>query len=358
MKGRGFLRRVVLPALWLLIGVAIAASLVKLAFLGGTASADDDPLTPTGSVPSETVTAGTDTIENVLAVDGTIELDPAKSVLADKDGELIHAFVDAGEVVKKGDRLFQIRSETTPEPSGKKDAPPPEPVRSYTDVYAPVSGKVSSFAVDVGDPITKDAAIASVQPDTFKAVGTITPLDRYRLIDRPDKARVSIKGGPKPFTCRTLTIGDAASATQDAPENGGDGMAPGAGPDAGGSQAASQVTCRVPRRVTVFDGLNMSMEINAGTAKDVLVLPVTAVRGLLTTGTVWVLGDDGIQSQRAVTLGVTDGKVIEVGSGLKAGDTVLRYVPGSASEPGQPEQMQMEGGPASGTAGEGTVMLR
>lgn len=332
MKRRGFFRRLVLPSLWLLIGVAVAASLVKLAFLGSTAQAGDDTLRPTGEAPSETIPVETGTVENRLTLDGTIELDPAKSALAPAEGVFIHAFVDEGDIVEEGDRLFQVRSETTPEPSGDPEAPPPAPRRTYTNVVAPVGGKVSSFAVEVGDPVTKGATMASVQPRTFKAVGSITPLDRYRLIDRPGKATVTIKGGPKPFTCKRLAIGDAAAATAPAsPEEGG-GMG-----EAGGGDSASSITCRVPRKVTVFDGLSMSMEIKAGSAKDVLVVPVTSVRGLLGTGSVWVLGEDGLEAERQVKLGVTDGKLVEVKNGLKAGDTVLRFVPGSTPEGGMDE---------------------
>ncbi|MBO9523075.1 MAG: hypothetical protein J7518_16200 [Nocardioidaceae bacterium] len=333
MKRRGVIRRVVLPALWLVIGGCVAASLVKLAFLDGAAAAGDgDRLTPTGRAPSQTVAVETGDVRNTLTVAGTIELDPAMSALAPAEGVLVQTYVEEGDVVEAGDRLFQVRSETMPETTGEEEAPP-APRRTYETVTAPVGGKVSGFAVAVGDPVTKGAAIASVQPHTFKAVGKITPLDRYRLLNKPTKARVTIKGGPRPFTCRHLAIGDAASVVA-APPNPEEGL-PGGGD---GGDAATTVTCRVPGGVTVFDGLDMSMDVAAGSARGVLVVPVTGVRGLLGTGTVWMLGEDGLETERQVRLGITDGKVVEVRSGLKAGDTVLRYVPGSSGgEPGLPE---------------------
>lgn len=327
MTRRGFVRRVIFPSLWLVIGLAVAASLVKLAFLGGSTAAGGDRLTPTGKGQSQTVPVEPATVENNLTVEGTIELDPAQSALATADGVVVYSYVKEGDRVEAGDRLFQIRSETTPPPSADPEAPPPAPRRSYTNVLAPVGGKVGGFAFEVGDDVTRKTAMASVQPRTFKAVGAITPLDRYRLLDRPDRATVTIKGGPKPFTCKGLAIGDAAAAA--APAQNPEMMGPDGG---GGTEAASSITCRVPGKVTVFDGLSMSMEIKAGSAKDVLVVPVTAVRGLMGTGSVWVLGPDGLETERQVRLGVTDGKVVEVRSGLKSGDTVLRYVPGSTAE--------------------------
>jgi multidrug efflux pump subunit AcrA (membrane-fusion protein) len=110
----------------------------------------------------------------------------------------------------------------------------------------------------------------------------------------------------------------------------------------GGGESATSVTCRVPDRVVVFDGLTMSMAIPAGSAKGVLVVPVTAVRGLLARGKVWVVGPEGAPKPRNVELGITDGKQIEVLSGLAEGDQVLRYVPGSSPQDGMEGDM-MEG---------------
>lgn len=307
-----------LPWAWVVIGALIAASLVRLAFLGG-ADRDDDRATPTGEVPAETVPVERQTVENILRIDGTIKLDPARSVSTPADGMLVHRFVPGGAQVEKGAPIFQVRSETVPETSG--DDEPAAPRRTYVNAVAPISGKVGAFSAEVGDDVTKGTAVVAVQPGTFKAVGDISPLDRYRLLGKPDTATVTIKGGPEPFTCTALAVGDAASAP--APEGEGEG---------GGGEAASQVTCEVPGSVTVFDGLTMSMEITAGTADNALVVPVTAVRGLLGKGTVWVLGDDGAESERAVELGVTDGKVIEVTTGLEEGEEVLRYVPGTDDE--------------------------
>lgn len=342
MKRRGVIRRVILPTIWVLIGALVAASLVKLAFLGGSASArGDDPLRPTGEVPAETVAVERGNVSNRLTIEGTIELDAARSALAPVEGELAHVYVSEGFRVERGAPLFQVRTENEAsfeeEPvEGRRGrnappAAPPAPTYTYTTVTAPTAGKVSAYAVSVGDPVSKGSAVVSVQPATYKAVGSITPLDRYRLLDTPYEARVTIKGGPKPFVCRDLSVGDAAAAgAPSTPEEGGmeEGLE-------GGGESATSVSCRVPERVVVFDGLTMSMAIPAGSAKRVLVVPVTAVRGLLTRGKVWVVGPDGNPKARQVDLGITDGKQVEVTSGLTEGDEVLRYVPGSSPQEGE-----------------------
>lgn len=332
LSGRRRFRRIVLPGLWLVIGFAIAASLVKLAFVDGASGASDDHLQPTGEVPAETVPAETGTVANTLTVDGTIELDPARPVVAPVTGTISGVYVVPGATVAAGDRLFQIRTETLPEgeaappPSegGEPVSPPaPRPRVTWTNVVATAGGKVGGISLAKGDEVTKGGTMASVQPQSFRAVGSITPLDRYRLLTAPKTAVVTIPGGPKPFVCQGLEIGDTAAPAPSGGEEGG----PEGGSDGGDS--ASRISCMVPATVKVFDGLTMAMEIDAGAAKQVLVVPVTAVRGLLGSGSVWVVGPDGAPAERPVELGVTDGKVVEVKSGLTAGDLVLRYVPGS-----------------------------
>ncbi len=57
-------------------------------------------------------------------------------------------------------------------------------------------------------------------------------------------------------------------------------------------------------------------------------MPVTAVLGRVEQGKVWVVGTDGEPEERAVTLGLTDGSVVQVTEGLAEGDEVLEFVPG------------------------------
>lgn len=244
-----------------------------------------------------------------------------------------------------------MRSERAPEPAddvvqlepGAEAVLPAAPERPmtyrYTDVYAPVDGTVGEFAIDLGDEVAEGDALVGVQPQIHRAVGSISPIDRYRLLDRELSATVTIDGGPEPFRCGSPEIGDAAVETT--PEPSAEEQMTGAEPAA---ETASRITCRIPDDVTVFDGLAMSLEVDAGSAEDVLVVPVTAVRGLVGGGTVWTVGETGEESERRIELGVTDGKVVEVVSGLEPGEQVLRFVPGSDPEPlGEPGPMGFYG---------------
>ncbi|NGN95044.1 hypothetical protein G5C66_20190 [Nocardioides sp. KC13] len=363
-------RRVLFKSFWAVIGLVIAVSLFKLAFTGSTQDADGAPLTPTGQIPPEEVVAEKGTISNSLTIDGTIVIDKPVSATSSVSGVLAHRYAETGAKVRKGDKLFQVRAEEEPaeepveeepvEEPGKVDdaagdgdrddapvAPPaPKPVYHWYTVVAPATGIVGNYAVDMMADVAEDGVVVSIRPTTFHAVGAISPLDRYRLAGNPEKATVAIEGGPKPFTCTDLRVGDAATETieSDVPE--GEMMEGGSGGE-GESGAGARISCLVPQKVTVFDGLTMTMTIEAGTSDgDVVTIPVTAVTGLVREGTVWVVGEDGTPTEQPVKLGLTDGKLVEVTSGLKAGDSVLRYVPGSKESGGGPDEEMVEEVPA------------
>ena len=333
-------KRIVLPTLWLVIGSVVAVSLAVLAF-GGASNGGDDPLVPTATNQSETVPVETAPVENTLSVDGTVAIDAPVDAKAPDAGTLAYVWVPDGAAIKKGAPLYQLKVPSESVSTGGdevedgEDAAPAAPTFRYVTVTAPASGKVSGLTTKLGDDVDDDAVVAKIRRESFTVTGSVSPLDRYRLLDAPGTATVTINGGPEPFECSDLTIADQAEESTDEPSP----EDPLAYEESGGeSGAGTAVTCKVPSDVTVFDGLTASMEIDAGSVEDALTVPVTAVRGLVEKGAVWVMGDDGEPTQRAVTLGLSDGSVVQVVKGLAEGDEVLRYVPGSS-----PEE-QMDGG--------------
>lgn len=327
-------RKVILPVVWVAIFATIAVSLAALAF-------DDPPkpagsgVVPTGEIPVSNTIVARGTVDNKLELQGTIAVDPAVPAKASHEGAINHFFVSVGAKVDKGEPLFQVKyqdesaSEDVAEDGDEKPSKkaPPKPSYKYVNVIAPADGKVASFAKELDDDVTKGEAVASVQPVSFRATGSISPIDQYRLLDMPESATVTINGGPAPFECDDLALGGSAPAPTPSGE-----FDPAEEPQfQGGPEGADEggvtVSCRVPDDVRVFDGLSMGMVIDAGTAEDVLVVPVTAVRGLVDTGTVWVT-DGGKPVQREVRLGVSDGNVVQVKKGLDEGENILEFVPG------------------------------
>lgn len=69
----------------------------------------------------------------------------------------------------------------------------------------------------------------------------------------------------------------------------------------------------------LLPGMKATVRIDGGKLEDVLTVPVSLVEG----GAVWVKGNDGKAERREVELGKSDGKVIEVKSGLAEGERVV-----------------------------------
>lgn len=335
-------RKVVLPIVWVAIFTVIAVSLAVMAF-GSDPKSPESGVKPTGEIPASNAGVSRGTVDNALKLRGTITVDPPISAKASHDGVINHFFVPVGTKVEAGDNLFQIKSEQEAT-SGGEDEDAPKPVARYHNVVAAKSGTVASFAKDLDDTVTKGDVIATIRRSSFRASGSISPVDQYRLLDLPKSATVEIAGGPAPFTCRDLTIGGPAPEGATGESGNEDSMGPGF---EGGESAESRegggadISCRVPHDVRVFDGLDMTMSIDAGRAEDVLVVPVTAVRGLVDAGSVWVL-EDGKPVERAVRLGLSDGKVVEVTKGLKEGEEILEFVPGAGPGDEQDEMFVEE----------------
>ena len=321
-------RTVVFPALRLLVWAVIAVALVVLAFRGGTGDTGPaGPGAPTLDLGSPTVPVGRGTVANVVSVSGTVVADGAVPVKATAAGTVRKVLVAQGAAVSAGQALLEIRFEEELAPVAGTDAdgnptstPRAPRVRTAT-VPAPAAGTLTTLDVLVDQVVAVGDKVGAISPATLSVTATLTQAEQFRLLAPPATAEVEVQGGPAPFTCTGLVLG--APAAGDAPDS----SSP---PDMGGGGGAGGGTtarCAVPAGVAVFPGMGATVRVQAGTAEDVLVVPITAVQGTVQTGNVWVLGDDGTEEQRPVTLGLTDGDQIEVREGLAEGEQVLQFVP-------------------------------
>ena len=340
------LRRYVFPVAWLAIFAVIAVALFKLAFVDGM-RADAVTEQPTAQLVTPSVPATLGTVTNVVQIEGSVASDAAVAVRSTAEGTVNFLFVDAGANVSKGDPLFQVQKLVEPDPTpltvepdpDEEPAPPPAPVYTYVNVVAPAAGKLTDLTVLVDQQVSVGAEAATISPGTFSVTGTLTADQQFRLLDRPSSATVTVNGGPAPFDCKAVTVGDA-------PDDGG--SAPGQEQPLDPSMpelpaaATGTVKCAVPADVKVFAGLGATVDITAGTAENVVVVPTTAVQGSVDTGLVWLVENDGgAPVERSVTLGLNDGMQVEIVDGLVEGEMVLQFIPGA---PGDQMMPGMEGG--------------
>jgi membrane fusion protein (multidrug efflux system) len=337
-------RTIVFPALRLLVWAVIAIALVVLAFRGGDAGGTaTGPGAPTLELNSPAIPVARGTVTNTVSVTGAVVADAAVPLKATAAGTVRKLLVAAGSTVTAGQALLEIRYEEELDPVVGTDAegnptstPRPPRVRTAT-VPAPAAGKLSSLDVLVDQVVAVGDRVGSISLGTLSVTASLTQNDQFRLLAPPATAEVEVQGGPAPFTCTGLTLGAAPADSGSTPDDG-SGVPPDLSAGAGGGTTAR---CQVPAGVTVFPGMGATVRIEAGVASDVLVVPVTAVQGSVQQGNVWVLGADGAQEERAVTLGLTDGEMVEVREGLTEGEQVLRFVP----VPDDTVQDPMTGGP-------------
>lgn len=282
-------RRWIFPILLVLVLGVAAAALVKTAFFPDTSPAA--ALQPSAQIADPVVPVERAEVANALSLTGTIARDSPYPVRSEIDGTVTAVHVSEGQAVTAGQKLFTIKQA--------------DPVKNV-DVVAPEAGDVTELAVVKGQPASIGGELSKLTPARYHVRATVEPVQLYRLQGAPTEASVTIQGGPAPFTCTGLKVEVAEDGT-------------------------TTVTCAVPADQVVFAGLQAELDIDLGTVSDVLVVPTTAVKGGAGSGVVWVDGGDGELEERTVALGVSDGTIVEVTTGLEEGEQVRQYVPGIAA---------------------------
>lgn len=304
----------------------IAIALVKLAFF--PSGLEDTTQSPTADFQESTVTVERGTVTSSVSADGTITQDGAGALKAPVEGTITSIAVSEGQEVAAGTRIAQIRQTIEGQESYSYDSEGNQVVTPGRTTYrvhwvtAPVGGTVHLSAV-ANQTVNAGDSIGSVQPNTYSIVAQLSADQMYRLATAPETARVNIKNGPQPFDCTGLKIStNAGSANEE-----------------GVTATNIEARCPIPPNVRVFPGQNATLTINAGEAKDVLVVPATAVEGRYQKG--YVYTPDG--KKKEVEIGLTDGNKVEIRSGLEEGDEILEYVPGGENAGMECDPMTGEG---------------
>lgn len=320
-RGPGAWRTWVLPVLKLAVAAAIAIALVKLAFFPSVdeAVAEDPMAGAMFDEPMVVVERGA--IENAVSLDGTIVPVATVPIRSTQTGTVARVFYDDGLEVAEGDVLYTVRVESQPEPD--EEGVMGEPTFAIWNVRAPAAGTLTGFTLLAGQSVDLAGETGAVQPPQHLVRAAVGATEQYRLTSKPESATVTIDSGPAPFECGSVAIAQPT------------------GEDATAGSTAT-LTCVVPDGVRVFVGLSTKVELAAGSADDVLVLPTTAVLGSADVGIAYrpTMSADGMPGEPEevrIELGISDGSVVEVRGGLAEGDEVLQFVPGAADPCADPE---------------------
>ena len=109
----------------------------------------------------------------------------------------------------------------------------------------------------------------------------------------------------------------------------------------------------------MFTGLQVTLEMTTGSATGVLAVPVSAVEGRYQSGIVYLpTSDPANPEKRSVTLGLTDGKMVEIKEGLTEGEEILEFTPASTKDnqdPTGPYGVGPGGAMDTGDSGDGST---
>lgn len=322
------------------VWIIIAISLVKFAFFPPTgASQSDQPLDPSANYGQMTVTPTKADITNTVSVNGNIENDPSTVVKATGAGEVNYIAVADGTYVEAGAMILQVRKVNDGEISPNTDDQQP-PTFTYTDITAPASGTLHLSAL-LGQEFSIGDQLGTIAPSTYSAVATLNADQLYRIQETPSEATVTITNGPAPFTCSGLKIVTPDATKKNTNQQGENQQSTGI-----------QARCAIPADQKVFPGLGLKMDIVAGSATDVLTLPISAVEGRFQSGFVYLPASDGAgkPEKKPVTLGLTNGEIVEIKEGLTESDSVLEFIPTASSEKTQGSESGVDGAtPLTGT---------
>jgi hypothetical protein len=316
------------------IGLAAAVSALALAGCGG-----DDPgvqtpdLAPRGTQMTTAQPTRQD-LSNKVSLTGKVEMNPVFGLVAPVDGQV---------------RFYDIAPQTST-PTRPTAAANVWADNKANRVEIPAGATFAGRLVTDRSMVTTGMPIVSARHAGYGIVAEVDATAAYKITDGLASVRVQIQSGPGPFACAVLgTIAALPAGTipPREPDPVPEGQQPPANPPAAdpGTPASAatpmRLVCIAPADVKLINGAAATVEVITATVTNALVLPVEAVAGSQGKGQVDVMQPDGTKKTVEVELGITDGKVIEIKSGLTGDETVA--VPGPSIPPGAPAEG--EGGP-------------
>ncbi|MFE9747416.1 efflux RND transporter periplasmic adaptor subunit [Saccharothrix saharensis] len=310
----------------------LAAAVLTAAACTSTAAEPLNPeLAPRGTVQTTAKPTRQD-LTNKVSLTGKVTMNPLFGIVAPVAGE--------------------VRYWSVPEPTGT----PTKPTRVATvwldgkpnNVDVPAGATFGGRLVDDRTKVTAGMPIASAKHAGYGIVAEISGEQAYRISEAAQGVvQAQIKNGPGPFPCTLLgTIAALPAGTvpaaPPAPEP--DTDATGANtpappprhqpqqPDSSSEPTGLRLVCTAPADVKMVNGAAATLELVTASVQGALVVPVEAVAGGQGKGKVDVVGPDGAKQTTDVVLGLTDGKVVEIKSGLTGDETLA--VPGPNLPPG------------------------
>jgi hypothetical protein len=302
-----------------------------VAVLAGCSSSDEKPdstpgLEARGTVLT-TVKPTRQNLANQISLNGKVIINPVFGIVAPSDGELRYLNKQPGKV--PATRPIWVAS------IWKHGSP--------RRVYIPKDTTLAGQLLEDRSDVSAGMPVVSARYSGYGIEAEIDSTQAYRISGAIESVQGQIKNGPGPFACTALgtiaalpagTIAEPPPPPTTAPTpgaSGGPAVVTGPGAETGGDTAGSEPTgmrlvCTPPEDVKLINGATVTLSVITERAKNAMVLPVEAVAGVQGRGKVDVVGEDRARKTVDVVLGLSDGKVVQIKSGLKGTETIA--VPG------------------------------
>jgi hypothetical protein len=313
----------------------LAAVLVAVLVAMGCSSAKPEAPLPEMAARGTNLTTAKLTrqdLANKASLSGKVTMNPVFGLVTPVDGEVRYLEVKAPE-----------RTPTKP----TKVATVVARGKPTTTIEVPAGATFSGRLVDDRSAVIAGMPIVSAKYAGYGIVADIDSAQAYKLSAALGSVQAQVKNGPGPFPCAVLgTIAALPAGTVPPPppapdaqaQQGQTGQPASAaaappGPATGDQEdrqhsdpTGMRLVCTAPADVKLINGASATLEVITERAALALVAPVEAVAGGQGNGKVDVVGPDGGRQTKDVVLGLTDGKVIEIKSGLTGDETLA--VPG------------------------------
>ncbi|SNY65067.1 hypothetical protein SAMN05421748_127125 [Paractinoplanes atraurantiacus] len=300
------------------------------AALSGCSAKDEAAPTPgleeRGTVLT-TVKPARQNLSNQISLTGKVAINPLFGIVAPTAGEI---------------RYVQRKPNKTP-------AAQPLWVATVWDdgtprrINIPEGSMLAGRLMDDRAEVSAGMPIISARHGGYGIVADIDSASAYRISGAAKTVTGQIKNGPGPFGCTALgtiaalpagTIPEPPTPTTTAPSPDPSGAPVVRVPDPESTETAPegseptgmQLVCAPPADVKLINGAEVTLSVVTDRASNAMVLPVEAVAGTQGRGKVDVLTADRTRKTVEVVLGLSDGKVVQIKSGLRGDEEIA--VPG------------------------------
>ena len=228
-------------------------------------------------------TASIGSISNALSFSGSLNLIDSQTFSADGDATVRTVYVNAGDEVKKGDKLIRLSGGDT--------------------IAAEFDGRVNTVSVEAGDEVAAGTTLVQVADFTHMKVNI--------RVDEYDISSVSVGQSCTVTATATEQEFDSAIAAIDYISA------------SAGNVAYYTATAYVDVGAGIYPGMQVTVTIPQEEAENVVILKMDALSfDEANSAYVYMYNTDGALEEVPVEVGVSNGNYVEIKSGLKDGDEV------------------------------------